>query len=185
MNIYLKRKKSSTLYRILSFFIAFTFLFSSIIPPQLNAQVIPQTILNLPVPGTALSVSNAYTPILIKGITIYPENPLLFDFIVDTGNTGLEGEALREESIKLVKYFLASLTVPDEDLWVNLSPYEKDRIVPESFGVTEMGRDLLVQDYILKQLTASLMNPDDDLGKEFGIVFIGKLRRSSAQQKFL
>ena len=30
-----------------------------------------------------------------------------------------------------------------------------------------MGRDLLAQDYILKQLTASLMYPEDDLGKKF------------------
>ena len=56
---------------------------------------------------------------------------------------------------------------PSEDLWVNLSPYEKDRIIPNAFGQTEMGRDLLAQDYILKQLTASLMYPEDDLGKEF------------------
>jgi hypothetical protein len=44
---------------------------------------------------------------------------------------------------KLIKYFLASLTIPEKDLWVNLSPYEKDRIIPQSFGLTEMGRDLL------------------------------------------
>jgi len=30
-----------------------------------------------------------------------------------------------------------------------------------------MGRDLLAQDYILKQITASLMYPEKDLGKEF------------------
>ena len=30
-----------------------------------------------------------------------------------------------------------------------------------------MGRDLLAQDYILKQLTASLIYPEKDLGKEF------------------
>ncbi|OGX18548.1 MAG: hypothetical protein A2Y04_03550 [Omnitrophica WOR_2 bacterium GWC2_45_7] len=67
----------------------------------------------------------------------------------------------------MVKYFMASLTVPEEEMWVNLSPYEEDRIVPQGFGDTEMGRDLLAQDYILKQLTASLMYPEDDLGKAF------------------
>ncbi len=50
---------------------------------------------------------------------------------------------------------------------INLSPYEADRIIPEKFGHTEMGRDLLAQDYILKQLTASLMYPEDELGEEF------------------
>ena len=52
-------------------------------------------------------------------------------------------------------------------MWVNLSPYEKDRIIPRGFGTTEMGRDLLAQDYILKQLTASLMYPEKELGSAF------------------
>ena len=64
-------------------------------------------------------------------------------------------------------HFLASLTVPEKDLWVNLSPYEKDRIVPESFGQTAMGRDLLAEDYMLKQITASLIYPEDKIGKKF------------------
>ena len=36
---------------------------------------------------------------------------------------------------------------------INLSPYEKNRIVEDNFGKTEMGRDLLAQDYLLKQIT--------------------------------
>ena len=44
---------------------------------------------------------------------------------------------------------------------------EQDRIIPEGLGVTEMGRDLLAQDYLLKQLTSSLMYPEDELGKSF------------------
>ncbi len=74
---------------------------------------------------------------------------------------------LKKESNKLIRYFLASLAVPEDQMWVNLSPYEKNRIIPESFGQTEMGRDLLMQDYMLKQLTASLMYPDEKLGEEF------------------
>ena len=67
----------------------------------------------------------------------------------------------------MIKYFLASLTIPEKDLWVNLSPYEKDRIIPQSFGLTEMGRDLLAEDYMLKQITASLIYPEDAVGKKF------------------
>ncbi len=62
---------------------------------------------------------------------------------------------------------MTSLTVPEGDLWVNLSPYEPDRIVPQALGQTEMGRDLLAQDYLLKQITASLMNPEGESGKKF------------------
>ena len=59
------------------------------------------------------------------------------------------------------------MTIPKDDLWVNLSPYEKDRIIPDELGKTELGRDMLAQDYILKQLTASLMYPEKELGKAF------------------
>ena len=31
----------------------------------------------------------------------------------------------------------------------------------KSFGLTEMGRDLLAEDYMLKQITASLIYPED------------------------
>ena len=79
----------------------------------------------------------------------------------------MAGEGLKNESEKLIKYFLAGLTIPEKDLWVNLSPYEKDRIVPEVLSQTAMGRDLLAQDYMLKQITASLIYPDKDLGRIF------------------
>jgi hypothetical protein len=39
--------------------------------------------------------------------------------------------------------------------------------VTEALGQTDMGRDLLAQDYILKQLTASLIYPEKELGKKF------------------
>ncbi|MCK5580450.1 MAG: hypothetical protein KAJ18_04175, partial [Candidatus Omnitrophica bacterium] len=165
---YLEQRKSRLPYRILSGFVAFTFMFSMVTPPTpLYAQNTSQTILNLPPPGEMVRLSDGYAPAVIKALTINPQNPLQFDFIVDTGDSKLKGEALKDESNKLIKYFLASLTVPDEDMWVNLSPYEKGRIIPEGFSVTEMGRDLLAQDYILKQMMASLIYPEDDLGKEF------------------
>ena len=128
-----------------------------------------EDMIRLPEPGAMVTSSQEFTPVLLKGVKIHPENPLKFDFILDTGHSGLEieSESLSQESVKLIKYFLASLTVPARDLWVNLSPYEKDKIIPEKFGETEMGRDLLAQDYLLKQLTASLINPDERLGEEF------------------
>ena len=59
------------------------------------------------------------------------------------------------------------MTVPEKDLWVNLSPYEKNRMIASNLAQTEMGRDMLAQDYILKQLTASLIYPEKELGKTF------------------
>jgi hypothetical protein len=100
-------------------------------------------------------------------MTINPENPFLFNFIVDSGNTDFNQDQIKQESNSLVKYFLAAMTVPQDDLWVNLSPYEENRIIPEELGRTELGRDMLAQDYLLKQLSATLMHPEKDLGKKF------------------
>jgi len=152
--------------RIISIIILIIFSISTILPPNIYAQIAPQT-LNLPIPGTMLAPSLEYDPAILKGIKIYPDEPLKFDFIVDTGDSKTEGLSLKEESEKLIRYFLASLTVPEDDIWVNLSPKEKDRIVPDAFGKTEMGRDLLAQDYVLKQLASSLMYPEGELGKLF------------------
>ena len=121
----------------------------------------------LPMPGTRVHLSSAFLPPVLKGIKVHANNPMNFEFIMNKGDKYLDQEQLKIESEKLIKYFLASITTPEKDMWVNLSPYEKQRIVPESFGQTEMGRDLLAQDYILKQITASLIYPEDAIGKKF------------------
>jgi len=121
----------------------------------------------LPVPGVMVGLSPQFSPPILKGIKVHPDNPFKFDFILDHGDNKLSNDALKDESSKLIKYFLASLTIPEKDLWVNLSPYEKDRIIPNSFGLTEMGRDLLAEDYMLKQITASLIYPEGETGKKF------------------
>lgn len=111
--------------------------------------------------------SPGFVPTMLRGIRVYPNEPLKFDFIVDKGDAALQDQAFKNEAEKLIKYFLASLTIPEKDFWVNLSPYEKDRIVPSALSQTDMGIDLLAQDYILKQITASLVYPENDLGKKF------------------
>ncbi len=122
---------------------------------------------NLPPPGSMVELGPAYEPVMIKGLTVHQDNPFLFDFIVSAGQDHASGLALKKEGERLIKYFLAGLAIPDEDLWVNLSPYEKDRMIPEQLGRTDMGRALLEEDYILKQITASLMYPQRDLGRKF------------------
>ncbi len=162
------RRKKAFWSRIISAITALIFLFGVVLPSNLVlAQSWPTTVLNLPIPGTMVTQSEAFVPLIVKGLTIYPENPLEFDFIIDTGHSKLKDDALKQETTKLIKYFLATLTIPEDDVWVNLSPYEKDRIIPENFGLTEMGKDLLAQDYLLKQLTASLMYPEEESGKKF------------------
>lgn len=160
----IKNKTAILIKKIPASFSIICFLFNLIMPVSFAQSIAG---LNLPIPGEMVSISPAFQPAIMKGITVNPDNPLLFDFLIDIGQSRLDDEAFKTESTKLIKYFLASLTVPEEELWVNLSPYEDDRIIPDMLGETEMGRDLLGQDYVLKQLTASLLYPENDLGSSF------------------
>ncbi|MBF0619687.1 MAG: methyltransferase [Candidatus Omnitrophica bacterium] len=151
--------------KALSIVILLAFVANSVMPAY--AQGVLPGAGELSEPGSMMALSPSINPPMLKGIKVYANDPFRFDFIMDNGKADLKEGDLRLESDKLIKYFLASLTVPEKDLWVNLSPYEKDRIIPNEFGQTEMGRDLLAQDYMLKQVTASLLYPDGNTGKEF------------------
>jgi CheY-like chemotaxis protein len=129
--------------------------------------VLGQEALLLPAPGARVALSPGFAPPLLKGITVHPENPLQFDFLLSPGEEPLSEGSKTLEYERLIKYFLAALTVPEKDIWVNLSPYEGNRMIAENLGQTEMGRDLLAQDYLLKQITASLIYPEEELGKAF------------------
>ncbi|MBF0511911.1 MAG: hypothetical protein HQL13_06250 [Candidatus Omnitrophica bacterium] len=150
--------------RLLSLAIIFCFFVTSLyLPPLVRAE----GLLGLPVPGTMVMESPSFTPALIRGLTVHKDNPFLFDFILDPGQSAFSPKELKIEADRMIKYFFAALTIPDKDIWVNLSPYEKERVLPQSLGVTVLGRDLLAQDYMLKQLTASLIYPQKELGKKF------------------
>jgi hypothetical protein len=154
-------------------FLVLSFVSSALAPPPHSYA---QELLNLPRPGVMVFASPVTHPPLLRGITLHADDPLQFDFILDQGESPLQGEPLKSEATKLIKYFLASLTIPEDDLWVNLSPAEQDRIIPPDFGLTEMGRDLLAQDYLLKQFTASLIYPEERLGKMFWETVHAKVR---------
>ncbi len=144
-----------------AYVVLLVFIFGCVMPPRGLAQSL------LPSPGAVTALTPAFTPAHLKGMVIDPSDPFKLDFLIHRGDEPLTEEQKRAVYPRLIRYFLASLAIPDTDQWVNLSPYEKDRIIPENLGVTAMGRDLLAQDYLLKQIAASLTNPDTDLGRKF------------------
>src|SRR3989338_2453002 len=96
--------------RAIASLIALAFLLNTILPA--NAQ----NILSLPTPGIRIGLSPDFTPALLNAVKVDPQNPFRFDFIVDVGDADLRDQALKDESNKLIKYFLASLTTPEDDL---------------------------------------------------------------------
>ena len=120
--------------------------------------------LDLPVVDGIVKVSDSYDLPFMRGVRYDVENPFNLEFIFDRGS---EDNVSVENKEKIIRYFLAALTVPASKLWVNLSPYESDRIIDNNVAQTEIGETLLSQDYLLKQLSSSLTHPDSDLGKEY------------------
>ena len=133
-----------------------------------QASAYAQAVANIPINSPYfLAVSQPFVPALLKGIKVDPNDPFKFSFVLDTGNSNLTPQQIKLEGEKLAKYFLAALAIPRKDMWVNLSPYEQYRIIPYSTGQTDLGETLLSQDYLLKQLAASLTYPETEAGKKY------------------
>jgi hypothetical protein len=125
------------------------------------------TLAYMPPPTQLITTSVPSEMLRPVGLRFNKNNPLFLSFILNNGSEKLSQNASREQLDKIMRYFLGALTMPGEDLWVNLSPYEDDIICPNTLGETELGHNMLAQDYLLKQLTASLMYPESETGKKF------------------
>lgn len=118
--------------------------------------------------------------LMLRAIGFNPDKPLELKFYFDAINKNMIED---NELNRLIKYFLGFLTIPEDKLWVNLSPYESDRIISSSLVKLDIGKDLLTQDYILKLFTSSLTNPDNIIGKRIWqkigktIFLLGKTRQ--------
>ena len=118
----------------------------------------------LPVPGKMVGISKNYSPSLLRGIRFDQNDPFKLEFVFDKGDDIL---FTRNEKEELIRYFLAALAIPEKKLWVNLSPYEPDRVINDNVVNTDIGKTLLSQDYLLKQLASSLTHPDTLTGRAY------------------
>ena len=159
-----------SLKKVKSIILALIFCFTAniFLPYSAPAAVLPY----MPQPGTMIASSEKADLPLPVGIEFHNNNPFDFNFVLSrTGNR--DTEFLRAQAEIITKYFFAALTMPAEDLWVNLSPYEQDHISTEALAQTELGKDLLGEDYVLKQLAASLTYPESESGKAYWGVITG------------
>lgn len=101
---------------------------------------------------------------LLRGIEINPGDAQDITFYFDTMN---QATIARKDIDRMINYFLGFLTIPRRNVWVNLSPYEKDRMLSDSLSQLTVGKDLLLEDYLLKQITSFMTNPATEQGKRF------------------
>lgn len=156
------RKKGLVNFKYVAIFLIIVFSLSLLFSDLIRIKESSASGLGLPEPTQLLSLSGQYSPAVLKGLRVDSNDPMKFEFIVSGGDNVDEQEVSR-----LINYFLATLTVPHESLWVNLSPYESDRIIDENLGLTDLGKDMLSQDYILKQLMSSVTHPETNIGEDF------------------
>ena len=163
-------------YKITALFLAMALA----LPAQSFAQVLPY----MPPPGQMITpAAKPYDLPYIVGMRFSSDNIFEFTFFLNRGNVPAREDVLRVEVDKVGKYFLAALTIPEKDLWVNLSPYEQDRIITPELGRTDLGKDLLGEDYVLKQLASSLTYPDSESGKQYWQAVNDETRGIASLQK--
>jgi len=121
----------------------------------------------LPLPGSEVNRSYSYAPVSMIGLKLSPDNPFRIQFMIDPGDAGQESRLFHSEAERLIRYFLVGLCIPESNIWVNLSPNEPNRVISADLGKTELGRDLLAQDYLLKQFNASSMHPESVVGGRY------------------
>jgi hypothetical protein len=152
-------KPKSPLFKYVTLYIAMCFVILCVGVQPLHAELLLPTSQIAPI-----TLSQTSAPAMLKGIRINPNNLFNIEFVIDPGDQKIIPSS---ETSRLIQYFLAGLTMPQKDIWVNLSPYESTRIMKDELARTDLGKDLLIGDYVLKQLAASLTDPRSALGKEF------------------
>jgi len=133
-------------------------LFAAILLNPVSAAFAATTLL----PPNYSSATASFSQVTLQGIRLDPTDPFVFEFLFDA-----KGTITQKEFSQQVEYFLAALTLPEKELWVNLSPYEPQRICTDQLAQTELGKNMLSQDYSLKQLAAGLTYPETAAGKKY------------------
>lgn len=79
----------------------------------------------------------------------------------------VSNDMTKEDFTLSVEYFLAALTIPSKDLWVNLQLGQRNKVSSYYLGKTELGKTMLKQDYLLKVATATTTYEETPTGKAY------------------
>ena len=136
----------------------------------------------MPAANQLVQLSQKYDEPTLRGVKVDPTDPFKLTFVYDKGS---EWKIDEKTAADLAQYFFAALITPTKDLWVNLSPFEKDRVIEDTVSETEIGDVFLAQDYLLKQLSSSLTSPDTETGKAYWAELASKSKISNLKSENL
>jgi hypothetical protein len=82
-------------------------------------------------------------------------------FIADCREPGdpAQGTYTGEAINRSLEFFFLGLSIPDEKIWVNLTPVEHAQSIDPAIADTDLGKILLAADLTLKKDTSSFTNP--------------------------
>lgn len=162
--------KKNILIKFLAIFISCTVFISGInYTVFCNNQAQFINVVNRQIPQTMSSLKplitnkNINIP-LLRGLNFDATKPNHIGFYLDNPNNK---KIAALDLHRMIKYFLGFLAIKQSDIWVNLSPYEEDRIIPNTLEKLDIGKDFLIEDYILKRLTSYITSPKIKEAKRF------------------
>lgn len=130
-------------------------------PPPQEAPLSDELLLFPSAPGHA---------VVLNKLSVKPKENDKFDLLFGFDDVGaeIEGRPLEQGVQKrLFDYFWTGIVARNEDVWVNLAPDERNRMLPEYLGGTNLGRVMIEMDYNMKRLCASLLHPDCETGQAY------------------
>ncbi len=108
-----------------------------------------------------------FTSISLNYISV---NTNSFDYVIRAQKTSDLNQIVTLEKGTELSFasFLIGLVLPESEFWVNLNPWEPDRIIGKDLGSTDVGRIMLEADLQMKRSFSSHENPGNgDVGAQF------------------
>lgn len=123
--------------------------------------------------------SVTFSPPRLKSLIVHSDSAdNYFDFILDSGETSFDSETqLKPQAKELIDYFFLGITLPSEDLWVNLNSVRQNAITSPRLALTDIGKVLLEADLRLKKDCCRFTDPRTKTGREYWNKLQGRLNQ--------
>jgi DNA-binding MarR family transcriptional regulator len=125
--------------------------------------------------------SEKHYPPTLKSLIVHPNSSdNYFDFVLDSGESTFETETqLKPQAKELIDYFFLGITLPSEDLWVNLNSVRQNEVTSPRLALTDIGKVLLEADLRLKKDCCRFTDPRTKTGREYWNKLQQRLNKAS------